>query len=54
MKLFKLIGFLLVAISLVVILGLVVGFGHKLWFVVDIVVIIVCGTSGLLLLAEKT
>jgi len=51
MKHRKLFGWLLIALALIVLLGMIVEFG-KWWLVVDILVIIVCGAGGIALLRK--
>lgn len=45
-------GWVLIFLSLLVIFSMILN-NHILWFVVDILVILVCGASGLFLLSAK-
>jgi hypothetical protein len=48
----KIIAWLLFALAILMVLGMVVN-NHLLWFIIDILVILGCATSGLFLLIEK-
>ena len=48
----KIIAWLMIALSVLMILGMVVN-NHTLWFIIDILVIAGCGLSGIFLLLEK-
>ena len=48
----KLIAWLLILLSVLMILGMVINY-HTLWFIIDILVILGCGVSGVFLLIEK-
>ena len=47
----KLMAWSLIIVALLVVLGMVLGI-DKLWFVVDVLVIVVCGVSGVVLLKK--
>jgi len=48
----KIIAWLLFALSILMILGMVINI-HLLWFIIDILVILGCFFSGVFLLVEK-
>ena len=48
----KWIGWLLILLSVLMALGLVINH-HILWLIIDILVILGCGVSGIFLLIEK-
>jgi hypothetical protein len=49
----KIMAWLMIALSVLVILGMIIN-STLLWFVIDILVIVGCGLSGIFLLIEKT
>ncbi len=53
MKKEKIPGFLLIAVAILVLLGFVLG-NQYYWFILDIVVIIVCGGVGIRFLTHKS
>ncbi len=48
----KWIGWLLILLSVLMVLGMVINH-DMLWFIIDILVILGCGISGIFLLIEK-
>ncbi|MCK4836593.1 MAG: hypothetical protein KAT17_08140 [Candidatus Aminicenantes bacterium] len=48
----KIFGWLLIILSVLVIISMIVN-NHLLWFIVDILVILGCGISGIFLLVRK-
>ncbi|MDD5066781.1 MAG: hypothetical protein PHF84_07005 [bacterium] len=48
----KKIGFFLIGVSLLVVMGLIIN-NHILWFIIDLAAVLVCAVCGVILLRKK-